>query len=91
MLGPSHAYSYFWDAGLDGCIVPVPWTTTDALRPAMRAAGARYIVLDYSLLRDRAGLREWADVADDSDAPGTCRRPGASRSATRPTRRRSSS
>jgi len=66
MIGPSHAYSYFWDANLDGCTVPVPWTTTDALWPAMRAAGARYAVLDYSLLRDRPGLREWADVADDS-------------------------
>ncbi len=66
MLGPSHAYAYFWDAGLEGCIVPVPWTTTDALRPAMRAAGARYAVLDYSLLRNRAGLREWVDAADDS-------------------------
>ena len=66
MLGPSHAYSYFWDAGLDGCTVPVPWTAVDGLRPAMRAAGARYAVLDYSLLRNRAGLREWVDVADDS-------------------------
>ena len=66
MIGPSHAYSYFWDAGLDGCTVPVPWATADALLPAMRAAGARYAVLDYSLLRDRPGLREWVDVADDS-------------------------
>jgi len=66
MLGPSHEYSYFWDAGLDGCTAPVPWTTTDALRPAMRAAGARYVVLDYSLLRDRPGLRSWVEVADDS-------------------------
>jgi len=66
MLGPSAAYAYFWDAGLDGCIVPVPWTTTDALGPAMRAAGAHYAVLDYSLLRNRAGLREWVDVAGDS-------------------------
>ena len=66
MLGPSHAYAYFWDARLEGCIVPVPWTTTDALRPAMRAAGARYAVLDYSLLRNRADLRAWVDAADDS-------------------------
>ncbi len=66
LLGPSHAYAYFWDAGLEGCIAPVPWTTADALGPAMRAAGARYAVLDYSLLRNRAGLREWVDVADDS-------------------------
>jgi hypothetical protein len=66
MLGPSHAYSYFWDAGLDGCVVPVPWTTADALLPAMRSAGARYVVLDYSLLRARPGLRELAEAADDS-------------------------
>ncbi len=66
MLGPSHEYSYFWDAGLDGCTVPVPWAAADALLPAMRAAGARYVVLDYSLLRDRPGLREWVDAADDS-------------------------
>jgi hypothetical protein len=26
----------------------------------------RYVVLDYSLLRDRPGLNEWADVDDDS-------------------------
>jgi hypothetical protein len=71
MLGPSHEYSYFWDAGLDGCTVPVPWTAADAFRPAMRAAGARYAVLDYSLLRDRPGLRAWVDAADDSVRVGT--------------------
>jgi hypothetical protein len=66
MLGPSHEYSYFWDAALDGCTAPVPWVAVDALQPAMRAAGARYVVLDYSLLRDRPGLREWVEVAGDS-------------------------
>jgi hypothetical protein len=66
MMGPSHEYAYFWDAALDGCIVPVPWTNADALRTALRSAGARYVVLDYSLLRNRAGLRKLADVADDS-------------------------
>jgi hypothetical protein len=66
MLGPSHEYAYFWDAGLDGCTVPVPWTTAEALPEAMRAAAARYAVLDYSLLRDRPGLRALAEAADDS-------------------------
>ncbi len=64
MLGPSHAYSYFWTSKLDGRIVPVPWVgSMEELQEVITDQKISYVVIDYSTMRNRRpSFRGWVDM-----------------------------
>ena len=54
MMGPSHAYEYFWSASLRGRRIPVPWVKSmEELQSVIRKKRVRYVVVDYSTLSQR--------------------------------------
>lgn len=64
MLGPSHAYSYFWTSKLDGKLMPVPWVRSmEKFQDVIKKQGVSHVVIDYSTLRNRmASFRGWIEL-----------------------------